>query len=31
VLGEEVGDLPLALVAPLGAHDDDSGHCGGSV
>ena len=28
VLGEEVGDLPLALVAPLGAHDDDAGHCG---
>ena len=31
VLGEEVGDLPLALVAPLGAHDDDAGHCGKSV
>jgi hypothetical protein len=30
-LGEEVGDLALALVAPLGAHDDDAGHTGGSV
>jgi hypothetical protein len=26
VLGEEVGDLALALVAPLGADDDDAGH-----
>ncbi len=31
VLGEEVGDLPLAFVAPLGAHDHDSGHCGVSL
>ena len=28
VLGEQVGDLALALVAPLGAHDDDAGHVG---
>ena len=26
LLGEQVGELSLALVAPLGAHDHDSGH-----
>ena len=29
-LGEQVGDLPLAFIAPLGADDHDSRH-GGSV
>ena len=31
VLGEQVGDLALALVAPLGAHDHDAGHVVESV
>ena len=31
VLGEQVGDLALALVAPLGADDDDAGHFGRPV
>jgi hypothetical protein len=31
LLGEQVGDLPLALVAPLGADDDDAGHERSSV
>ena len=30
-LGEQIGDLPLSFVAPLGAYDDDSGHEGASV
>jgi hypothetical protein len=25
-LGEQVGDLPLAFIAPLGANDNDSWH-----
>ena len=29
LLGEQVGDLPLALVAPLGADDDDARHVRG--
>src|SRR5439155_10060218 len=28
-LGQQVGELALALVAPLGADDDYSGHCSG--
>ena len=31
LLGEQVDDLALALVAPLGAHDHDAGHVVGSV
>ena len=31
VLGEQVDDLALALVAPLGAHDHDAGHAVSAV
>jgi hypothetical protein len=30
VLGEQVYDLPLPLIAPLGAYDDDVRHGGAS-
>src|SRR5664280_3805233 len=31
LLGEQVGDLSLSLIAPLGADDHDSGHVGFSL